>query len=171
MNVDIIPTFDDSNQKVIGIKMGGIEIPFRNQLLFQEFVNTYYGPLQISLQLLDLSKVSGEIRTEWTIEELNNFIRESNYLQVKILNMLRMNESLTREGILQVIRQVEKQHYENFSARQLGPQISGIRIRVNNMKKEHLIHIDTKNQSYSLNEKYRKRIKNFLIETLEEYDK
>ena len=166
MNVDIIPTFD--NQKVVGIKMGGIEIPFRNQILFQEFVDTYYEPLKLLLPILDFSKISGEFRTEWTNEELNTLIKESNHLQVMILNMLRMNESLTREGILQVIRQIDK---HSFSARQLGPQIGGIRIRVKNMKKENLIHIDSKNQSYSLNEKYRKRIKAFLIEALEEYDK
>ena len=169
MNVDIIPTFD--NQKVVGIKMGGIEIPFRNQILFQEFVDIYYEPLKLLLPILDFSKISGEFRTEWTNEELNTLIKESNHLQVMILNMLRMNESLTREGILQVIRQIDKHNYESFSARQLGPQIGGIRIRIKNMKKENLIHIDSKNQSYSLNEKYRKRIKNFLIEALEEYDK
>ena len=79
--------------------------------------------------------------------------------------MLRVNESLTREEILQVIRQVDNQHYENYSARQLGSQIGGIRIRVNNMKNERLINVDSKNQIYSFNEKYHKRIKKFFIES------
>lgn len=169
MNVDIIPTFD--NQKVVGIKMGGIEIPFRNQILFQEFVDIYYEPLKILLPILDFSKISGEFRTEWTDEELYILIKESNHLQVMILNMLRVNGSLTRGEILPVLRQIDKHNYENLSARQLGPQIGGIRIRVKNMKKEDLIHIDSKNQRYSFNEKYSKRIKAFLIEALEEYDK
>ena len=139
-------------------------------LKFQEFVDIYYEPLKLLLPILDFSKISGEFKTEWTNEELNILIKESNHLQVMILNMLRMNDSLTREGILQVIRQIDKHNYEDFSARQLGQQIGGIRIRVKNMKKENLIQIDSKNQSYSLNEKYRKRIKDFLIEALEEFD-
>lgn len=168
METDIIPTFDNNHKKVVGIKIGDIEIPFKNQLLFQEFVDTYYKPLQISLQLLEISKISGEYRTEWTDEELKNFIQESNYIQVIILNTLRMNKTLTREGILQVIRQLNR--HKVFSARQLGPQIGGIKVRTNNMKKEDLIHIDSRNQIYSLNEKYRKRIKDFLIESLEDFD-
>lgn len=168
MNVDIIPTFD--NQKVVGIKMGGIQIPFRNQILFQEFVDTYYEPLKLLLPILDFSKISGEFRTEWTNEELYILIKESNHLQVMILNSLCINGSLTREEILQVLRQIDEHSY-GFSARQLGPQIGGIRIRVKNMKKEELIQINRKNQSYSINEKYSKRIKTFLIEALEEYDK
>jgi len=171
MNAELIPIFDTDNQKVIGIKIGNIEIPFRSHLLFQNFVENYYEHLQISVQILDLAKISGEYKTEWTDEELKNFIRDSNYLQVMILNMLRVNEILTREGILHVIRQVSNQYYQNFSARQLGPQIGGIRIRTRNLKKEDLILIDGKNQSYSLNEKYQKRIKEFLIETLEAYEK
>lgn len=171
MNTELIPALDKNNQKVIGIEIGGVKIPFRNQLTFQEFVENYYEHLQISLQILDLAKISGEYKTEWTDEELKNFIHRSNYLQVMILNMLRVNESLNREGILQVIRQTDKQNYQHFSARQLGPQIGGIRIRTNNMKKEHIIQIDIKNHSYSLNDKYRKRIKDFLAESLEKYDR
>jgi len=171
MSAELIPTFDKDNQRVIGIKIGSIEIPFKNQLLFQKFVENYYEHLQISLQILDLAKISGEYKTEWTDEELKKFILESNHLQVMILNMLRMNKFLTREGILQVIRQINRRNYQDFSARQLGPQIGGIRIRTNNLKKEDLILIDGKNQSYSLNEKYRKRIREFLFETLEAYEK
>ncbi len=163
---ELIPTFDKFSQKVIGIKIGNVEIPFKSHLLFQDFVDRYYGPLQISFQILDLSKISGEFKTEWTDEELRDFIQQSNDLQVIILNALRNNGSLTREGILQVIRQVDQHLYETFSPRQLGPQIGGIRIRINNMKKEDLILIDSKKESYSLNEKYRKKIKDILIDAL-----
>ena len=169
MSNELIPSLDNKSQNVVGIMVGGVEIPLNKEISFKEFVECYYEPLQTSFKILNLAKISGEYRTEWTDEELKNFIQESNYPQVLLINALRVNKSLSREGILQVIRQVDKQ-YKNFSTRQLGPQIGGIRSRTSNLKKEELIIIDSKKQIYSLNEKYRKRIKNFLVDTMAEFD-
>ena len=156
----IIPVFNDAKQ-VIGINVANVEIPFKKAISFKEFIDTFWDHIRNSFEILDVSKISGDFRNEWSAEELKELVEESNEEQMIILNALCMNKTLTREQILKVIRQVNSRH-KNYSARQLGPQIGGIRIRVKNMKKEELISVNSKNQSYTLNETYRKMIKEFV---------
>lgn len=167
MNDYIIPTFNDINKKVIGINVANLEIPFTREITFKEFIDNYYDHIRITFEIIDLLKASGELRSEWNHEELKEFVQESNDLQLVVLNTLSMNKTLTREEILKVIRQVDNNN-KHFSARQLGPQIGGIRSRVKNLKKEELIRVDSKNQSYSLNESYREIIKGLLNDALKE---